>query len=169
MDAITLQVPTKKFKQMLGVTTGMLVLSGVMLLEPWVQSWLGFRIALYFCILFLIVFAVFFVLRLLWPAPMLVIDDKGLTDNASALGAGFIAWRDIERIEFVVVMQQDYLAIHAVDMDSVLARYNPLKRAIMRINGKLAGTPFLLPMQGLSLSREQLRAAIDPRLAASAG
>jgi len=77
MDAITLHVPAKKFKQMLGGTAGMLVLSGVMLLEPWVQSWLGFRIALYLCIVTLAVFAVFFAVRLLWPAPMLVIDDKG--------------------------------------------------------------------------------------------
>jgi len=166
VDAITLHVPTKKFKQMLGGTIGMLVLSCVMLLEPWVQSWLGFRIALYFCILSLAVFAVFFALRLLWTAPMLVIDDQGFTDNASAASAGFIAWREIDRIEFTTVLQQEYLAIHAVDVDSILARCNRLKRALMRINGKLAGTPFMLPMQGLNLSREQLQAAIGPRLAA---
>lgn len=169
METITLHVPTKSFKQMLGVTIGMLVLSGGMLLEPWVQSWLGFRIALIFCIVSLAVFAVFFAVRLLWPAPMLVIDDKGLTDNASATGAGFIAWREIDRIEFATVLGQEYMAIHTVDAESVLARCNPLKRAIMRLNRTLAGTPFALPMQGLSLSREQLQAAIGQRLATRSG
>jgi len=88
-----------------------------------------------------------------------------VTDNASATGAGFISWREIDRIEFTTVLQQEYLAIHALDAELILARCNPLKRAIMRINCKLAGTPFLLPLQGLTLSREQLRSAIDARLA----
>lgn len=165
MQAITLHVPKKKFVQMLAGTLMLLALSLVMLDEPWVQWWIGFRLMLYFCILFLGIFAACFVVRLLWPAPTLVIDDKGLTDNASFLGAGFLAWREIGRVEIEDVFQQEYLAIYAVDVEQVLSRCNPLKRAIMRINQRMAGTPVLLPTAALTMNADELLAAVRLRLA----
>jgi hypothetical protein len=166
MQAITLHVPRKKFVYMLGGTLGFLALALALLAKPWVQWWIGFQLMLYFCILFLGIFAACFVVRLLWPVPMLVIDDKGLTDNASLLGAGFMAWREIGRVEIEEVLQQEYLAIYAVDVEQVLARCNPIKRAIMRINQRMAGTPLLLPMAALAMNGDELLAAVRPHLAA---
>ncbi|HEY0061341.1 MAG TPA: STM3941 family protein [Telluria sp.] len=117
---------------------------------------------------FLSVCAIFFSIKLMSSAPMLVIDDTGLTDNSSAVSAGFLLWREISRVEIVSFIGEEMLSIHLVDAEGFLSRINPFKRALMRINAKLVGGALVnLSMRSLVIDRQTLLAALRARLPAS--
>jgi len=163
MTSIILQVPRRQFRTMLYVTLGALLaplgMLGSRLPGATVIGCIG--------IVFLLSCAGYCAVRLQSPAPMLVIEDKGLTDNTSLLGAGFLLWSDIRRAELTSFLGQGMLTLHLADTPAFLARMHPLKRCVMRINAALlGGAPVNLPLQALDMERGALLAAVRARLAA---
>ena len=100
---------------------------------------------------------------LLWPRPALVIDALGVTDHASAVGAGFIGWEEIESVAVSSFGESRFLVIVPHDARAILARQPPLKRVIMAINSGLVGSPIALPGT-LSLPLEEVAAHLQARL-----
>jgi hypothetical protein len=52
--------------------------------------------------------------RLLKNRPLLTIDSAGLTDNVTAVSAGFIPWSEIESKEIGDFLGQDWLVVHGL-------------------------------------------------------
>lgn len=166
MTPIILQVPKRQFRTMLYVTLGTLLMP---------LSMLGSRLpgaTVLACIgiVFLLACAGYCAVRLNSPLPMLVMDDRGLTDNSSLMGAGFLLWSDISGAEITSYLGQGMLTLHLADTPAFLARKGPLKRFFMRLNAKLlGGAPVNLPLQALAMERGALLAAVHARLARPAG
>lgn len=104
------------------------------------------------------------VIRLVAPKPALVLDDTGLYDNASALGAGFIGWDSIHDVVLVDFQKQPMISIVVTDPEAVLSHVSGLKRKAMRANIRLLGTPVNIPKTMVPLSLEQLEAEIRQNL-----
>ncbi len=94
--------------------------------------------------------------HLLAPKPIVIIDDKGILDNASLLGAGFIPWDEIAEVGINELLGQRSLGIVPVDIEGVLARQNALKRCLMKMNTGLLDAPFNIPEAVLPMSLETL-------------
>ena len=83
--------------------------------------------------------------------PVLILDSEGVTDAASRLAAGFVAW---SRVTGVVVQRQRgrrYLSIMVSDPDAVLAQAEPDDQAAMRANLALMGSPVNIPLRPMTV------------------
>jgi hypothetical protein len=100
--------------------------------------------------------AVYALYRLIVTRPAVVVDDEGITDNASAMGVGFIAWDEIERIAVYKFNGQSMLGIHPKDLSAVLARQGWLKRNLIRTNGWLGCAPINIPQVVLPIKVDEL-------------
>jgi hypothetical protein len=160
MEAITLYVPRQRFIGLLG---GLLVVSlaaALLLGSPLPGATVVGTIGLGFCA----IGAVFLLFRIQSSAPMLVIDAKGLTDNASATGAGLVPWNAITGADVITFVGQEMLIVHLADPEATLARCHWLARPLVRLNTRLVGSPVCLPLQSLAIERDTLLAAIRARL-----
>lgn len=109
---------------------------------------------------------IFFSGRLLtfWR-PILEVDSHGILDRASAVGVGFVRWEEIKDIRPANVGGQSYISIRPKDEQQVLARQNPLKRMLMRINRRyFTRTIANVPMNVLAITEDELLAEIQPHL-----
>jgi len=86
----------------------------------------------------------------------LVIDDEGITDNASGVAAGKILWADITGVRTTQVQSTKFLLIDTVDPEKYLITKNRLKAATMRLNAKMYGTPVTIPSSALKCSFNDL-------------
>lgn len=105
--------------------------------------------------------ALYFAYRIARPAPSLTVDAFGIHDNASAVGVGFVPWQEIKdccRLDF---RGQPMLAVIVDDPDAVIARAKPFRRAVLRVNTKMMGTPVNVPGAGLPFSVDELTREIS--------
>ncbi len=94
--------------------------------------------------------------RLLVRRPSLIVDERGITDNASAVAVGLIRWDEIAEIYAYDFMGQRFLGIVPVDTDAVLARVSPIKRMLSRANRGLSNAPINIPSVGLAIPIDEL-------------
>ena len=99
---------------------------------------------------------IYFVMRLVWPRPSLLITELGMVDNASALAGGFIRWDEIYNISITSVRNQQFLAVYLKNPAELLSRQSFIKAAIMRMNMGLVGTPVCIPRSSLPMTLEEL-------------
>ena len=104
--------------------------------------------------------------RFLRPRPSLIVDDAGLTDNASGLGAGRLSWDEVEGVGIVTFMEKRFLVIFPWDPDAVIARQPAYKRVAMRANLGMIGSPVIIPGH-TTMPLEEMLAQVQTRLAAS--
>jgi hypothetical protein len=88
--------------------------------------------------------------------PALVVDTRGITDHASAIGAGFVPWSEITGLGTWSSNGQTIVTVGVADPAAVLARVGPLARIPMRANVRLCGSPVTLPTNALPFSADQL-------------
>ncbi len=84
----------------------------------------------------------FLVYRAMVPKPLLVIDETGILDHASAIGVGLIRWEEIERMAPYEVMGVRSLGIVPTNPEHIIARVKPLKQMLLRANMK-SGFPLI--------------------------
>lgn len=101
--------------------------------------------------------------RLLLPRPSLILDERGVTDNASAVGAGLVRWNEITGVEIVERGFTRYLTMQVRDPEGVLARHPAVKRWVMRANWSLGTSPVTIPGT-LPISLDELARMIGARL-----
>ena len=99
--------------------------------------------------------SVFFAKRLAAQAPVLEVDRHGIHDRASALRAGFIPWSEVMACVSYEMNNQVMLGILLFDTEAILANMSPLRRRLMRINGKL-GTEVNIPQGMLPVTVDEL-------------
>jgi hypothetical protein len=101
-------------------------------------------------LLFFGLIAVVHLMKMAKNKPALIITDDGLFDNSSGLSAGFIKWQDIKKLNFTRTGNQASLVIILKKPDKYIEREsNFLKRAAMRINNKMSGSPVHIPLSYL--------------------
>ncbi len=103
--------------------------------------------------------------RLVKRTPSLIVDARGVTDNGSALAAGFIPWEEIASAAVIPSAGKRWLAVFPHDPQVLLARQPSVKRKLMETNLKTSGSPVLIPGH-TSLSLEEMLAPIQAHLAA---
>ncbi len=102
-------------------------------------------------------------LRLTKPKPSLVINDEGVFDNASAIGAGMLKWSEIAELKIISYMGQRFLSIVPNNLEEILQRQSILKRWLMKANRGLVDSPFNVPEITLTLKLEEVLSLIDAR------
>lgn len=105
-------------------------------------------------------------MRAVRNAPALIIDDKGIVDQASTIGVGAIPWSDIEGVNTFKVQNQLMLQISVRDPDKYFNRASALQRAAMTANRKLMNTRqvIFIPQTTLTLPLADIVAHVHQRL-----
>lgn len=99
---------------------------------------------------------IFALVKLFDNKPGLILNEKGITDNASGVSAGFIAWNDITDISMLKVQSTRFLLIFTKDPKKYLAGKNKFKVNMMRINAKMYGTPLSISATALQYKFDDL-------------
>ena len=108
-----------------------------------------------------------FFVRLASPTPLLVIDDRGLVDSASAVGVGFVAWSEIEELRQYRFGRQTFLGVVPRDHAAILQRQRLWKRWIMRLNRRFGALPINVPASALPMPVSDLLEELQGRLASA--
>lgn len=101
--------------------------------------------------------------RLAVRRPALVIDASGITDAASAAGAGHLRWDEIDRLVRYESSGQRMLGIVPRDLDGFLARQSVRRRWLARINTASGFAPLNIPQVGLSMPVDELAHILHTR------
>lgn len=105
--------------------------------------------------------------KLIDPAPGLVLDARGLTDNTSALSAGFIPWSDIIGFEVRRIQRQRILYVLLDDPHAFVSKFGPIKRMLLKANMRMSSSPVAITSNALSISFDELTALVERHFAAS--
>jgi len=93
--------------------------------------------------------------------PGVIIDETGLTDNSGMLSVGFIPWADVTAVAERVVKssfasKEQFITLYLRNPDAYINKQkNGLKRRMMNMNYKYAGSP-------VSISSNTLKIKFDP-------
>jgi hypothetical protein len=105
------------------------------------------------------------VLRFLFDRnPGLVLNRRGLVDNASGIAAGFVAWSEITGMvkgQVRSTTSARYLSIYVSQPRRFLERGGWLKRRMVRWNLRTTGTPVHLTSLTLRIRFDDLVALVD--------
>lgn len=101
--------------------------------------------------------------RIARSTPAVVINRRGILDNASAIGVGFLAWDDIAALREYRFSSQVFLGIVPKNLDALLARQPRWKRAAIRANLGLGADPVNIPQVVLPISVSELLREIEMR------
>jgi hypothetical protein len=97
--------------------------------------------------------------------PGLLIDERGVTDNASGVSAGHIPWADITAIKTAQVFTQKFILIIVKNPEDYIARQtSALKRQTMRMNFKTYGSPICITANTLQYNFIDLENILRERL-----
>jgi hypothetical protein len=88
--------------------------------------------------------------------PGLVFNSTGIIDNSSGLSAGLIPWSDVTGAEIYQVQRQKMLIIKVRNPEEFIQRGNVLKRAVVKINSKMSGSPIAISSNTLKTNFPEL-------------
>lgn len=89
--------------------------------------------------------------------PGMIINSVGITDNASAVSAGLIYWKDIIDIRINSVRNQRFLMIITKNPQLYIDRQNGFfKRKSMQMNYKFYGSPISISANALQMDFDSL-------------
>jgi len=106
---------------------------------------------------------VFAALRLVRPKAALELDDIGITDNASAVGAGHLRWAEIDHLVLYRFLGQPLLGIVPVNLSQITLRKGLVCKAVARMNLSLGLPPFNIPQNVLPIKLSDLCSMIEQR------
>ncbi len=108
---------------------------------------------------------IFFSMKLFSSLPAIQLDSLGITDNASAVSAGFISWNDITEIAPTTVSGQKFIRIQVVNPQEYISRQTHVfKKKVMRANLSKYGTPLFFSPNNLNSTFEDLLRELQLRL-----
>ena len=107
--------------------------------------------------------------RLIKKTPSLVVNQFGIFDNSSAVGAYLLRWEEIDSIYIssmtISRSTQRFLSIKVKDTDGFLSQQGALKATMMRANIKLVGAPVNISASTLPIKLEELLEIIKQKSA----
>lgn len=96
--------------------------------------------------------------------PGLIIDNTGITDNASAVAAGHILWADIDNLSVITVQKQSFILLHVLNPQEYIDKQQGvIKRKFMQMNFKMYGSPITLTANGLTITFDEMYRLISDR------
>ena len=98
--------------------------------------------------------------KLLDTSPGLIVDAEGIVDNSSGIAAGRIPWSDIKRIETSTGEKHRFLTIEVHDPQKYIRRTRWVKRAAVRQNTRVFGSPIHISAETLKIDFDDLRKAV---------
>jgi hypothetical protein len=117
------------------------------------------------CVLFFGWGITYFIKKLFEKTPGMIIDEKGITDNSSAVTVGFIPWEDVIQIAKIEVMKQRMLLILVKNPEQYIQRQEGiLKRKLMEANLKDRGTPITISAGGLQANIDEVLTMLEKQL-----
>jgi len=102
--------------------------------------------------------------------PIFEVGPEGILDRASALGAGFVPWEEVQGARVRRFLGPRLLAVELRDaraLRALLVRQGPAKRPFMALNRRLVGTPVLVPLGLLAVREDALLREIERHLSRS--
>ena len=98
--------------------------------------------------------------RLFNPTPAIEINARGITDNATAMGVGFVAWDEIASVHIGTTAGKRFLCLVPKDVPGFLARQPAWKRGVMRTNVSMVGAPITIAGTLMSTSLDELSSRV---------
>jgi hypothetical protein len=99
--------------------------------------------------------------RLISNAPVIVMNQDGLFDNASPFAVGWMDWSEIERI----APRRTYLArligVVPRDVSAVFARVPPHRRWLVRMLAGVSQSPIIIPATFLGRRLDEVQREIE--------
>jgi hypothetical protein len=93
--------------------------------------------------------------------PGLVLNSSGIIDNSSGVAAGFIPWSEIKDTEIYEMYRQKMLIIKVRNPETYIARGSALRRATIRINAKMSGSPIAITSNSLKINFDELLSTFE--------
>jgi hypothetical protein len=113
-------------------------------------------------ILFFGLIGILLVKKLSDKSPGLIISDKGITDNATAVGAGFIPWQDILEMKEIQVVNQTFINIIVKNPQDYIDRQkSAFKRKALQLNFNRYGCVIGLSSNGLKCNYKEMKNMLD--------
>lgn len=86
-----------------------------------------------------------------------IINKEGVFDNATAVSAGLIPWKDIKGIEQATIYSETFILIMVHDPQKYIDKVtNVFKRKAIETNCKHYGTPISISTNTIKIKREAL-------------
>lgn len=117
------------------------------------HSYSRLLVLLGFCGIFLLINILFFALGIFTKEYMLMIDDKGITNNMAGAFWKFIPWEDIENIELFSTAGQVILGIIVIDENKYTEGLSGFRKRAAKSNKLFSDS---LIQIGLSLAKEDV-------------
>ncbi|GAB4223392.1 MAG: hypothetical protein Kow0062_23420 [Acidobacteriota bacterium] len=101
--------------------------------------------------------------RLVCRRPALTIDSTGITETASALGAGRLTWEEVDYVVLYKFGGQSMLGIVPKNLEGFLSRQPGMRRFLIKINMALGCAPINVPQVGVSMRLSELAELLQTR------
>jgi len=99
-------------------------------------------------------------------SPGLTISDKGITDNSTAVGAGFIPWDDIIEMKEIQVVNQTFINVLVKNPQDYIDRQkSTFKRKSLQLNFNRYGCVIGISSNGLKCNYKELREILNSKFA----
>ncbi|NDI33233.1 STM3941 family protein [Chengkuizengella sediminis] len=109
------------------------------------------------CGIFMFGMAILFYLkRLKYPAPSIILNKEGIYDNSSAFKTGMIKWEEINRMYIYDIKKNRFLGLEINNFDQFVSKQNRFMKLLIKINQKFYRTPITIPESMLSIRLEEL-------------
>ncbi len=100
----------------------------------------------------------FYARKMFDKTPGLIVNDKGIYDNASGISVGFIPWNDIVEIKETVVINQSFVNIVVKNPYKYIeTQKNIFKRKLVQINYNFFGTVIAIPSVSINSEFNDLK------------
>lgn len=120
-------------------------------------------IASYVGVPFFAVCGLYAAYRLAIRRPALEIDSTGITDAASAVGAGRLRWDEVDHVVLYKYSGQSFLGIVPRNLEIFLSRQPVVRRFLTKLNLALGCAPINVPQVGLSMKIAELARLLHAR------
>lgn len=87
---------------------------------------------------------------------ILIVDEKGITDNSSALAFGFIPWSDVEKIYIDSVMGNYFIEIVLKNEENYLQRLKGVKKLLVLANKNMGHQLVCITLNSTGVSPDKL-------------
>ncbi|WP_042148720.1 STM3941 family protein [Paucisalibacillus sp. EB02] len=99
---------------------------------------------------------VYYVISMFKRKPALIVNQEGIIDQSTYIGAGLVKWDEIADVDFVSFSGQTYLGIYTLDPELIVERSSSFKKMLNRMNKGLLDTQVNIPVKILDCSMDEL-------------
>lgn len=174
MNITPIRIAIKKGRLFLYlIGTLLLVAAGILILavssespDNWILDSYVFTIAIaLLCIVFFGYGSYLFAIKLVDKRPGLIIDNQGITDNATSVVNGLIPWEDVFSFVECQVKSNKFIMVYVLNPQEYIDKQTSfIKRKSMEANLKTYGTSVFINMTFLAISQQDLLDKLNQRL-----